>query len=252
MKIVVMGGRGLIGSQLVNLLTQQGHEAIPASPSTGVNAVTGEGLAAVLAGADVVVDVTNSPSFADDDVLAFFDTSTKNLLAAEAAAEVGHHVALSIVGCDRIPDSGYMRAKVAQEKRIQAGSVPYTIVRATQFHEFLCGIADASLVDGKVMLPPAPIQPIAASEVTEFLAEVAGKTPTNETIDLAGPERLRIDQAVQQALTAQGDRRTVTTDPYATYFGTQLKEDSIVPTGAYVKGKQTLTEWLKAATVNVH
>ncbi len=252
MKIVVMGGRGLIGSRLVNLLTQHGHEAISASPSSGVNAVTGEGLDAVLVGADVVMDVTNSPSFADDDVLAFFDTSTRNLLAAEVAAGVGHHVALSIVGCDRIPDSGYMRAKVAQEKRIQAGSVPYTIVRATQFHEFLCGIADASMVNGQVMLPPAPIQPIAAREVSEFLAEVAVRDPANGTIDLAGPEKLRIDQAVQQALTAQSDPRTVTTDPYATYFGTPLKEDSIVPMGSYVKGKQTLAMWLKDTAVNVY
>lgn len=251
MKIVVMGGRGLIGTRLVQLLREQGHTTIAASPSTGVNAVTGEGVEAALSGADVVVDVTNSPSFADDEVMAFFDTSTKNLLAAEATTGVGHHVALSIVGCDRIPASGYMRAKVAQEKRIVAGIVPYTIVRATQFHEFLTGIADASVVNGIVTLPPAPIQPIAALEVTQFLANVALRSPANAIIDLAGPERLRIDQAVQQALIASSDPRQVTTDPDATYFGTPLNEDSIVPMGDYVRGEQTLAAWLENNALRV-
>ncbi len=227
MKIVIVGGSGLIGKKLAALLRERGHEVVAASPSSGVNSLTGEGLAEALAGASVVVDVTNSPSWEDAAVLEFFETSTRNLLAAEAAAGVGHHVALSVVGADRIPDSGYMRAKVAQEGRIRAGGVPYTVVRATQFFEFLGGIAGSGT--GPVRLPTAPMQPLAAADVAAGLAEVAVGPPMNSTIELAGPETLPIAEFVRRFLTASGDKRTVVADPQARYYGAALDDRGLNP-----------------------
>src|SRR5262245_24167020 len=216
MKIVVIGGSGLIGSKLVRNLRERGHEVVAASPSSGVNAVTGQGLAEAIAGTQVVVDVSNSPSWEDDAVLKFFETSTRNLLAAEKAAGVGHHVALSVVGSDRIPDSGYLRAKAAQERLIKAGGVPYTIVRATQFFEFLGGIAGTA---DPVRLSTAPMQPVAAADVSAALADVAVGRPLNAMIELAGPETLPMAEFVQRFLTASGDMRKVIPDPKARYFG---------------------------------
>ena len=215
MKIVVIGGSGLIGKKLVNNLRQRGHEVVAASPSSGVNTLTGEGLAEALAGAQVVVDVANSPSFEDKAVLEFFETSGRNLLAAEAAAGVGHHVALSVVGADRLPDSGYMRAKVAQEKLIKAAKIPYTIVRATQFFEFVGGIAQSATEGQTVRLPPALMQPIVSDDVAAALADVAVGEPLNGTVELAGPEPIRMDELVRRFLTANRDTRTVTTDAHA-------------------------------------
>jgi uncharacterized protein YbjT (DUF2867 family) len=227
MKIVVIGGSGLIGKKLVTLLCRQGHEVIAASPSSGVNSLTGEGLAQALAGANVVVDVTNAPSWEDAAVLAFFDTSTRNLLAAEAVAGVGHHVALSVVGADRLRDSGYMRAKVTQEGLIKAGKVPYTIVRATQFFEFLGGIAGSGT--DPVRVPEAPMQPLAADDVAAALADVAVGPPPNTTIELAGPETLPIAEFVGRFLAATGDKRTVIADPQATYYGAALDDRGLNP-----------------------
>ena len=247
MKVVVIGGTGLIGSQVVALLTEHGHEAVAASPASGVNTLTGEGLAEAFAGADVVVDVTNSPSFADDDVLAFFRTSTTNQLAAEAAAGVGHHVALSIVGADRAPESGYMRAKVAQEKLIEDGPVPFSIVRATQFFEFLPAIADSATVDGVVTLPTGAFQPMASADVAAAVAKAAATPATNAVQEVAGPERFAMDELVRTALAAKGDPRTVVGDPEAKYFGTHLDEKTIVPIdGTEHVASTTLAQW-KAA-----
>lgn len=245
MKIVVIGGSGLIGKKLVPILRQQGHEAVPASPSSGVNTLTGEGLAAVLAGASVVVDVSNSPSWADAAVMEFFDTSTRNLLAAEAAAGVGHHVALSVVGADRMPDSGYMRAKVNQERLIEAGGVPYTIVRATQFFEFLGGIADSGAEGDTVRLPTAPMQPMAADDVAAALAEVAAGAPLNATVEVAGPEATSIAEFVGRFLAATGDRRKVIADPQALYYGAKMGSRGIAP-GAHPRvGPTRFEEWYK-------
>src|SRR5438477_9384451 len=205
MKIVVIGGTGLIGSKLVKKLREHGHEAVAAAPNTGVNTLTGEGLAEVLKGADVVVDVSNSPSFEDKAVLEFFETSTRNLLAAEKAAGVGHHVALSVVGAARLPDSGYMRAKVAQEGLIKSGGVPYTIVRATQFYEFVGGIAQAATDGQTVRLPPALMQPIVSDDVAAALAEIAVAEPLNGTVELAGPEPIQMDELVRRYLSANRD-----------------------------------------------
>jgi uncharacterized protein YbjT (DUF2867 family) len=229
MKIVVIGGSGLIGKKLIPILRELGHEAVPASPSSGVNALTGEGLADALAGAGVVVDVSNSPSFADAPVLEFFQTSTRNLLAAEAAAGVGHHVALSVVGADRLPDSGYMRAKAAQERLIAAGRVPYTIVRATQFFEFLGPIAGPRTDGDTVRLPTAPMQPLAADDVAAGLAEVVVAPPLNGIVELAGPESLPVAEFVGRYLAATGDPRTVIADPQALYFGTALDDRGLNP-----------------------
>src|SRR5262249_6345045 len=212
MKVVVIGGSGLIGKKLVPILRKLGHEAVAASPSSGVNALTGEGLAQALEGAGVVVDVSNSPSFADAAVLEFFETSTRNILAAEAAAGVRHHVALSVVGADRIPDSGYLRAKVAQERLIQGGQVPYTSVRATHFCEFLGGIAAAGADGDTVRLPTAPMQPLAADDVAAALADVAVGPPADATLELAGPEAQSMAAFVRRALAAGGDTRTVVAD----------------------------------------
>jgi len=229
MKIVVIGGSGLIGKKLVPILRQQGHEAVPASPSSGVNALTGEGLAGALAGAAVVVDVSNAPSWGDAEVLEFFEKSTRNLLAAEAAAGVRHHVALSVVGADRLPDSGYMRAKVAQEGLIKAGKVPYTILRATQFFEFLGGIAGSGGSGDTLRLPTAPMQPLASDDVAAALADVAVSAPVNKIIELAGPETLPIAEFVRRFLAASGDKRTVVADPQARYYGAALDERGLNP-----------------------
>ena len=244
MKVVVIGGSGLIGKKLVPILRELGHEAVPASPSSGVNALTGEGLAEALAGAGVVVDVTNSPSFADAAVLEFFETSTRNLLAEEAAAGVGHHVALSVVGADRLPDSGYMRAKVNQENLIEAGGVPYSIVRATQFFEFLGWIADSGGEGDTVRLPTAPMQPMAADDVAAALADVAVGAPLNATVELAGPEVLPIAEFVGRFLTASGDTRTVVADTQARYFGAALDDRGLKPGDNPRVGPTRFEVWL--------
>ena len=229
MKIVVIGGSGLIGTKLVNNLRQQGHEVVAASPSSGVNTLTGEGLAEALAGAQVVVDVANSPSFEDKAVLEFFETSGRNLLAAEAAAGVGHHVALSVVGTDRLLESGYFRAKMAQENLIKASTIPYTIVRATQFFEFVGGIAQSGTDGQTVRLSPALMQPIASDDVAAALADVAVGAPVNGTIELAGPEPIRLDELVRRFLSATQDPREVITDVHARYFGAELNDQSPHP-----------------------
>ncbi|OBF18846.1 SDR family oxidoreductase [Mycobacterium kubicae] len=230
MKVLVIGGTGLIGSQVVTMLTEAGHEAIPASPSNGVNTVTGEGVADAVVGVDTVVDVSNSPSFADDDVMHFFTTSTKNLLEAEASAGVRHHVALSIVGTDRVPESGYLRAKDAQEKLIRESGQPYSIVRATQFFEFVKGIADSASDGDTVRLShDAAIQPIAAKDVAIAVTKAASGQPLNGVTNIAGPEKFGMDDFVRIGLAAHGDSREVVTDPTAGYFGAVLDDRSIVP-----------------------
>lgn len=227
MKIVVIGGSGLIGKKLIPHLRERGHEAVSASPSSGVNTITGVGLGAALAGADVVVDVTNSPSWEDTAVLEFFETSTRNILAAEAVAGVKHHVALSVVGDDCIPESGYMRAKVAQEKLIKASKVPYTILRATQFFEFLGAIAGPGA--DTVHVPNAPMQPMAADDVAATLADVAVGSPANGVIEVAGPEALSMAEFVSKALAASGDKRSVVADPQARYYGAALDNLGLKP-----------------------
>lgn len=243
MKIVVIGGSGLIGKKLIPLL--RGHEAVSASPSSGVNSLTGEGLSQALKSANVVVDVTNSPSWEDGAVMAFFDTSTRNLLAAERAAGVGHHVALSVVGADRMPDSGYMRAKVNQESLIEAGGVPYSIVRATQFFEFLGGIADSGAEGDTVRLSTAPMQPMAADDVAAGLADVAVGAPLNATVELAGPEALSIAEFVDRFMVANGDKRTLIADPQATYYGAVMGGRGIAPGANPRLGSTRFDEWFK-------
>jgi len=244
MKIVVIGGTGLIGSKLVTKLSALGHEAVPASPNSGVNTLTGEGLAEVLKGANVVVDVSNSPSFEAVAVMNFFETSTRNLLSSEAAAGVGHHVALSVVGAERLPDSGYLRAKVAQEKLIKEGPIAYSIIHATQFFEFVNRIADEATTDNEVRIPPVRFQPIAADDVVAALSKVATGAPINTTIEIAGPDDFRFDQLIQQTLSARNDPRKVIADPNAPYFGTQLSERSIVPGDGAQLGQIRFEEWL--------
>ena len=229
MKIVVIGGNGLIGKKVVNRLRASGNDAVAASPASGVDVLTGAGLAEVLKGAQVVVDVTNSPSFEDAAVLNFFQTSARNLLPAVAAAGVGHHVALSVVGADRLPECGYMRAKIAQEKAIKAATVPYTIVRATQFFEFVGGIADESTEGKTVRLPPALMQPIAADDVGGALADVSVGRPLNGTIELAGPEAIRMDELARRFLSAKRDPREVSTDVNVRYYGTEVDDRSLTP-----------------------
>jgi uncharacterized protein YbjT (DUF2867 family) len=249
MKIVVLGGSGLIGKKLVTSLQNLGHEAVAASPSSGVNALTGEGLADVLVNADVVVDVTNSPSFEDAAVMEFFSKSTKNLLAAEADAGVGHHVALSIVGVDRIPDSGYMRAKVAQEALIRSAGRPYTVLRATQFLEFIAGIVAQFPTDGQmVRVPPAFFQPVLADDVVAALVDVVLGPPANDIIDLAGPTRFHFDDVVRQFLKATQDARQVIPDEQARYFGAQLVADALVPLGESRVGATRFEDWLTHST----
>jgi uncharacterized protein YbjT (DUF2867 family) len=229
MKITVIGGTGLIGSKLVNKLRQDGHDPLAASLDTGVNTITGEGLAEALEGAQVVVDVANAPAWDDEAVLDFFQTSSHNLLAAETAAGVGHHVTLSVVGTDRLPESGYFRAKLAQEEAVKAGPVPYTIVRATQFFEFIGRIADSSTEGDTVRLSPALVQPEAADDVASTLADVAVGAPLNDTVELAGPEAFRLDELARRVLKASDDRRQVMADVHARYFGAELDDRSLTP-----------------------
>src|SRR2546428_6051717 len=230
-KIVVIAGSGLIGKKVVKNLRQQGHEVVAASPSSGVNTVTGEGLAQALAGAQVVVDVANAPSWEDKAVLAFFETSGRNLLAAEAAAGVGHHVALSVVGTDRLLTSGYFRAKMAQEKLIKASKIPYTIVRSTQFFEFVSGIAQFATKGATVRLPSVLMQPIVSDDVAAALAGIAMSEPINGMIEIAGPEPIRQDEIVGQFLKTTGGARKVITDAHARYYGTEVKDQSLMPGG---------------------
>jgi uncharacterized protein YbjT (DUF2867 family) len=245
MKIVVIGGSGLIGTKVVKKLSEQGHEALAASPKTGVNSITGEGLKEAMAGTQVVIDLTNSPSFEDRAVLEFFETSGRNLLAAEAAAGVRHHVALSIVGTDRTPDNGYFRAKVAQEKLIKTSGIPYTIIRSTQFLEFLGAIA-ASSADGRmVRLSPGLFQPIAADDVAAIVAEVGLAAPRNGIVEIAGPERAPFNEMVARYLKALGDPRAVVSDPEARYFGGRVEERSLVPLGEARHGRIGFDEWLR-------
>ncbi len=244
MKIVIIGGTGLIGSKTVATLRQGGHQVVAASPKSGVNTVTGEGLKEATAGAQVVIDLANSPSFEDKAVLKFFETSGRNLLAAEATAGVRHHVALSIVGIDR-SDNGYFRAKVAQEKLIKTSGIPYTIIRSTQFLEFLGGIADSSADRNEVRLPPILFQPIAADDVAAIVASVALTAPRNGIVEIAGPERAPFNEIIARYLKAVGDPREVVSDPEATYWGGQVEERSLVPLGEARLGHIGFDEWLR-------
>jgi uncharacterized protein YbjT (DUF2867 family) len=247
MKIVVIGGTGLIGSRLVTKLDEQRHRAVPASPDTGVNTLTGEGLSEVLSGARVTVDVSNAPDWDDDAVMHFFQTSSRNLLAAEAAADVGHHVALSVVGTDRLTESGYFRAKLAQEKLIKNSSIPYTIVHATQFFEFINGIADEA-TDGKtVRLAPALIQPMAADDVASALARVAVGPPLNSIEEIAGPDQFRLDELIRGVLKERNDPREVITDPHARYFGIAPGERTLLPGNDAQIASTHLDDWLRNA-----
>jgi uncharacterized protein YbjT (DUF2867 family) len=245
MKIVVIGGTGLIGSKTVPILRQGGHEVVAASPKNGINSITGEGLKEAMTGAQVVVDLSNSPSFEDKAVLDFFETSGRNLFAAEGAAGVGHHVALSIVGIDRTPENGYFRAKVAQEKLIESSGIPYTIIRSTQFFEFLGGIAASSANGNVVRLSPGLFQPIAADDVAVIVADVALAAPRNGIVDIAGPERAPFDEIVARYLKAAGDPREVVSDPEALYFGGRVEERSLVPLGEARLGRIGFDEWLR-------
>src|SRR5215813_2086824 len=244
MKIVVIGGTGLIGSKTVAILRQRSHEVVAASPQSGINTITGEGLKEAMAGTQVVIDLANSPSFEDKAVLEFFETSGRNLLTAEAGAGVRHHIALSIVGTDR-SDNGYFRAKVAQEKLIKASGIPYTIIRSTQFMEFLRGIADSSADGNIVRISPGLFQPIAADDVAAIVADVALAAPRNGTIEIAGPERAPFNEFVARYLRAVGDSREVVSDPEARYFGGRVEEHSLVPLGEARLGRITLDEWLR-------
>lgn len=243
-KIVVIGGSGLIGKKLVNDLRQRGLDVVAASPSSGVNTITGEGLAKALEGAEVVTDVANAPSWEDKAVLEFFETSSSNLLAAEAAAGVKHHLALSVVGTERLLASGYMRAKMAQENLIKSSQIPYTIVRATQFFEFVPSIAQTATEDKTVRVPPALMQPIAADDVAAMLADVAVGEPMNGTIEIAGPDQIRQDELVRQFLSAAGDARTVITDVHARYYGLEVDDQSLVPGPNPRLGSMHFAEWL--------
>ncbi len=240
MNIVVIGGTGLIGSKLVTILRERGHEALAAAPSTGVNSITREGLAQAMDGADIVVDVANAPSWEDQAVLEFFETSSRNLLAAEAAAGVRHHVALSIVGSERLPENGYFRAKVAQENLIKASGIPYTILRATQFFEFVGGIAQAATVGEEICLSPALIQPMASDDVVAALAEVTLATPVNGTVEVAGPEAMPLDELVRRFLRATQDTRKVVPDVHARYFGSMLDDQSLTPRQEPTPGRDPL------------
>jgi len=244
MKLVIIGGTGLIGSKLVAKLRERGHEAVPASPDTGVNTLTASGLADVLQGASVVVDVSNSPSFEEKAVMDFFTTSTRNILKYAAPAGVKHYVALSVVGTGRIPDSPYLRAKDAQETLIRNGGIPYSIVHATQFFEFVKRIADDATVGSTVRLPPVLFQPMAADDVAKAVARVAGGDPVNGIVEVAGPQQFRFDELIRQGLAAYNDPRDVVADPHARYFGAELDERSLVPWGEARLGDIRFDEWL--------
>ena len=251
MKIVVIGGTGLIGSKLVKKLREHGEEVVAASPNTGVNSITGEGLANALKGASVAVDVTNSPSWEDAAVLKFFETSTRNLLANEAAAGVGHHVALSVVGTERLLESGFFRAKLAQENLIKASSIPYSIVRATQFFEFIQKIADLSTEGNQVRLPPVLFQPMAADDVASALGRIAMGSPVNATVEIGGPERFRLDEITRRDLAARKDQREVISDPQARYYGIQVSERTLVPNDDARLGETRFEDWLNQFTKQV-
>jgi uncharacterized protein YbjT (DUF2867 family) len=244
MKLVIIGGTGLIGSKLVARLREHGHEAVPASPDTGVNTLTGGGLADVLQGSSVVVDVSNSPSFEEEAVMAFFTTSTRNLLEYAAAAGVGHYVALSVVGTERIPDSPYLRAKNAQEKLIKGGGIPYSIVHATQFFEFVTRIADEATIGTTVRLPQVLIQPMAADDVAKAVARIAVGAPLHGMVEVAGPQQFRFDELIRQGLSARNDPRHVIADPHARYFGAELAERSLIPADGARLGEIRFEEWL--------
>ena len=244
MKLVIIGGTGLIGSKLVTTLRKQGHEAVAASPDTGVNTLTGQGLAEVLRGASVVVDVSNSPSFEEAAVMTFFTTSTRNLLEHAAAAGLRHYVALSVVGTERIPDSPYLRAKNAQETLIKDAGIPYSIVHATQFFEFVKRLADEATEGKTVRLPPVLIQPMAADDVAKALGRVAVGAPVNGTVEVAGPEKFRFDELIRQDLAARDDPRQVVVDPHARYFGAELRERSLIPGDDARLGEIRFEEWL--------
>jgi uncharacterized protein YbjT (DUF2867 family) len=244
MKIVIIGGSGLIGSKLVKKLREHGFEAVAASPNSGVNTLTGEGLAEVLEGDSVVVDVSNSPSFEDAAVMEFFKTSTRNLLTYEAAAGVGHHVALSVVGTERLSESGYFRAKIAQEKLIKESSIPYSIVHATQFFEFVKSIADAATDGNSVRLASVLIQPMAADDVASAVGKIAVGTPVNGTVEIAGPEQFRLDELIRQGLSARNDPREVIADPHARYFGAEVSERTLVPGDDAQLGETRFEDWL--------
>jgi uncharacterized protein YbjT (DUF2867 family) len=244
MKLVIIGGTGLIGSKLVTKLRERGHEAVAASPDTGVNTLTGQGLAQVLQGAAVVVDVSNSPSFEAAAVMEFFTTSTRNLLSFAAAAGVKHYVALSVVGTERIPDSPYLQAKNAQETLIKAGGIPYSIVHATQFFEFIKRIADEATEGSTVRLPPVLIQPMAAEDVAKAVGKIAVGVPVNGTVDVAGPQQFRFDELIRLGLSARNDPRQVVVDPHARYFGAELDERALIPAGEARLGEIRLQDWL--------
>jgi uncharacterized protein YbjT (DUF2867 family) len=252
MKIVVIGGSGLIGTKLVNKLRESGHEALAASPASGVNTITGEGLAEALAGAQVVVDVANSPSWEDKAVLEFFETSGRNLLAAEAAAGVRHHVALSVVGTDRLLQSGYFRAKMAQEDLIKASKIPYTIVRSTQFFEFVNGIAQSATDGQTVRLSPAFVQPVVSDDVAAALADVTLGAPVNGTVELAGPERVRLDELIRRFLSANQDTRQVVADVHARYFGAELNDHSLTPGDNPRIAPTRFEDWLSRSIASNH
>jgi uncharacterized protein YbjT (DUF2867 family) len=251
MKIVVIGGAGLIGSNLVKKLREHGNEAVAASPGSGVNSITGDGLEDVLKGAAVVVDVTNSPSWEDAAVLKFFETSTRNLLAYEAAAGVGHHVALSVVGTERLLESGYFRAKLAQENLIRASKNPYTIIRATQFFEFIKQIVDYSSEGDKVRMPPALIQPIAADDVASATARVATNPPVNGTVEIGGPEQFRLDELARRFLAACSDPREVISDPHGRYYGIEVSEKALVPDNTARLGETRFESWLTQSAAQI-
>jgi uncharacterized protein YbjT (DUF2867 family) len=250
MKVVVIGGTGLIGSKVVKMLRELGHDATAASPDSGVNTITGAGLSEAMKGASVVVDVSNSPSFEESAVMTFFQTSTRNLLAAEVSAGVRHHVALSVVGTERLPDSGYLRAKAAQERLIEASSIPYSIVHATQFFEFVNRIADEATDGDTVRLPPVLIQPIAAAEVAAAVAGVAVGAPLNGVVEVAGPEQVPFDALIRRGLSARNDPRKVVADPHARYFGTELSERSLVAGAGARLGKVRFEDWLSQPTAS--
>jgi len=246
MKVVIIGGTGLIGRKLATKLQSAGHHVLAASPSTGINSFTGEGLKKALTGANVVVDVTNSPSFEDNAVLDFFQSSTEHLLSAAAAAGVSHYIALSVVGSDRIRDSGYLRAKRVQEELIEAGGIPYTILRATQFFEFLNAIADGGTVGNVVYMSPSKFQPVAADDMAATLAEIATGQPKNGVVELAGPEASSMAEFIQSFLSSRGDERKVIPDPVARYFGAVLDKDGLAPTGQFIAGATRFANWANA------
>jgi uncharacterized protein YbjT (DUF2867 family) len=247
MKIVVIGGTGLIGSKLVNKLRENSHDVVAASPATGINSITGEGLHDALRDGQVLVDVSNSPDWDDDAVMQFFQTSSRNLLAAEAAAGVGHHVALSVVGTDRLTESGYFRAKLAQEELIKTSSIPYSIVRATQFFEFINGIADAATDGNIVFLPPALIQPMAADDIASALARCAIGRPVNGTVEIAGPEQFRLDELIRGVLEGRNDPREVITDAHARYFGIAPSKRTLLPRNDGWVSNTQFNDWLRSA-----